>query len=211
LPPSVSLELGALIEPLAVGWHAVSLSEIKAGESALVLGGGPIGLSVIQALKARNVSPIIVSEVATKRKLFASSFGAHHVLDPTKDDIVKTCKEICDGQGVHYVFDAAGVQAAIEPACHAMRVRGTMVNIAIWEDTMTIKPNAWVFKERKWIASATYAAGDFQEVIDAIDSGKLKPADMITLKIKMDEVEDKGFRNLVENKNEHVKILVEID
>lgn len=160
-----------MVEPLAVAWHAVNLSGFKAGESALILGGGPIGLSVIQALKAKGARNIITSEVATKRKAFAKSFGAHHILDPTKDDIVVRCKEFCDGQGVHYVFDAAGVQSAITAACKALRVRGTMVNIAIWESTMTITPNDWIFKERKWVTVATYEGGDFQEVIDAIDSG----------------------------------------
>jgi threonine dehydrogenase-like Zn-dependent dehydrogenase len=69
----------ALVEPLSVGWHAVSISPYQRGDSALVLGGGPIGLSVIQALKARGCEKIIVSEVSAMRKQYASDFGAHHI------------------------------------------------------------------------------------------------------------------------------------
>lgn len=162
----------ALVEPLAVGWHAVNISGIRTNESALVLGAGPIGLCVVQALLARNVSTIIVSEVAEKRKQFAHDFGAHHVLDPSQEDIVMRCRELCDGQGVHFVFDAAGVQAAVTTGVNALRARGTMVNIAIWENTLTLVPNDWIFKERKWITSATYEGGDFEEVIDAIAAGE---------------------------------------
>lgn len=110
----------------------MNISPYQAGDSALVLGGGPIGLSVIQALKARGCEKIIVSEVSSMRKQYASDFGAHHVLDPTKDDIAARCRELCDGKGAHMVFDAAGVQAALNQAVKAIRARGTVINIAIW-------------------------------------------------------------------------------
>jgi threonine dehydrogenase-like Zn-dependent dehydrogenase len=109
------------------------VKEFKKGQFALILGGGPIGLSVIQALKAHGDGTIIVSEVSTKRKAFAEDFGADYILDPTKDDIPERCKEICGGiRGVDCVFDAAGVQAGLDAAVLAMRARGTLVNIAIW-------------------------------------------------------------------------------
>lgn len=175
----------------------------------LVLGGGPIGLAVIQALKARGADKIIVSEVSSMRKEYALDFGAHHVLDPTKDDIVARCRELCDGQGVHVVFDAAGVPAALHQAIHAVRARGAIVNIAIWEKPVSIHPNDLVFKERKWLFVATYVKGDFQEVIDAIASGKMdKVHKMITKRIGLDEVVEEGFKALVKDKDRQVKILV---
>lgn len=144
----VVLTFLALVEPLSVGWHAVNISPFEPGDSALVLGGGPIGLSVIQALKARGCDNIIVSEVSSMRKEYARDFGAHHVLDPTKDDIVKKCRELCDNKGVHMCFDAAGVQAALNQAARAVRARGTIVNIAIWEKPFQLQPNDMIFRER---------------------------------------------------------------
>ena len=162
----------ALVEPLAVAWHAVNVSPYKKGDSVLILGGGPIGLAVIQSLKARGAEKIIVSEVAPRRKEFAKQFGAHYVLDPTKDDIVARVREICDGQGAHLAFDAAGVQAGLDQALSAIRARGTLVNIAVWEKPASIHPNTLVFRERNYMGVATYVEGDFQAVIDAIASGK---------------------------------------
>lgn len=192
---------------MAVGWHAVKISPFKPGDSVLILGGGPIGLSVIQALRSKGDSTIIVSEVSPVRQQYAKQFGATHVLDPTKDDIVKRCKELCDNQGVNVVFDAAGVQAGLDQAIHAVRARGTIVNIAVWEKPCTIHPNDLVFKERKYLGVATYVLGDFGEVLEAISSGRMKPDSMITKRIALNEVVEEGFKALVKDKSQ-VKILV---
>ena len=211
-----------------MAWHAVNMSPYHKGDSVLVLGGGPIGLAVIQALKVKGCEKIIVSEVAPRRKEFAKQFGAHYVLDPTKDDIVAKVREICDGQGANVAFDAAGVQAGLDQAILAIRARGTLVNIAIWEKAASIQPNSLVFRERSYMGVATFVKGDFQDVIDAIASGtsdcvhellkhdtktrigKLQPEAMITRKISMNEVEEKGFKTLIHDKDSHVKILVEV-
>ena len=161
----------ALIEPLAVAWHAVKTSPFKKGDSVLILGGGPIGLAVIQVLVAKGAEKIIVSEVTPRRREFARQFGAHYVLDPIKDDIVERVRQLCDGSGVNVAFDAAGVQAGLDQAIQAIRFRGTLVNIAIWEKTATITPNSLVFRERRYIGVATYHDGDFYDVIDAIAAG----------------------------------------
>lgn len=134
----------------------------------MILGGGPIGISVILALKARGAKKIIVSEISKKRQEFAKLFGAHYVIDPTKEDVVKRCRDLCDQQGVHVVYDCAGVQTGLDQAIHAVRARGTVVNIAIWEKPCSITPNDLTFKERKYMGVATYQIGDFQEVLVSI-------------------------------------------
>jgi len=199
----------ALVEPLAVGWHAVNISSYKPGQTALILGSGPIGLSTILALKARGPGRIIVSEVSSQRKKFAASFGADVILDPTKDDIVARCLELCDGQGVHVVFDCAGVQAGLDQAVLAVRARGDIVNIALWEKPCSITPNLFNFKERRYLGVATYQEGDFQQVLNAIASGDMKPEGMITKRIRLDEVLEEGFEALINDKENQVKILVE--
>lgn len=209
IPDNVGLDVAALVEPLAVGWHAVNASPYKPGDSVLILGGGPIGLSVIQALRARGCEKIIVSEVSSMRKQFAKDFGAHYVLDPTKDDIVARCRELADGQGVHVTFDAAGVQAGLDQAILALRARGTHVNIAIWEKRCNIFPNDLVFREKRYLGVATYVKGDFEEVIKALSDGRLDNAKkMITKRIGLDEVVEEGFKALVKDKDNQVKILV---
>ncbi|KAH9865076.1 hypothetical protein IAQ61_009022 [Plenodomus lingam] len=210
LPDNVPLEIGALVEPLAVGWHAVKISPFKPGNVALILGGGPIGISTILALKAKGCDKIIVSEVSRRRQDFAKKFGADYIIDPAKDDVAKRCKELTSNKGVHIVYDCAGVQAALTKAVHATRARGCIVNIAIWEKPCTIYTNDFNFKERTYLGVATYEVGDFQEVINALSEGSMKPADMITQRIRLTEVEEKGFKSLIHDKDNQVKILVEV-
>ena len=207
--------MGALVEPLAVGWHAVVTSPVKGGDNVLVLGGGPIGLAVLQALKAltgdRKVGTVLMSEVAKKRQEFALDFGADKVLDPRSEDVEAKCQTMFkDRGGVDVVFDCAGVAAGLETACKAIRARGAVVNVAIWEKKIEFNPNWLVFKEGKYSAVLGSVKSDFEEVIRAIDEGRLKPTGMITKKIGMTEIVEKGFRELVENKEEHVKILVDV-
>ena len=131
------------------------------------------------------------------------------MLDPSKEDVVKRCRELTGGNGVHIAFDAAGVQPGLDGAVAAIRARGTLVNIAIWAKRATIWPNDFCFRERKYMGVATYVKGDFEEVINAISDGRLdKCKDMITKRIEMEDVLESGFKTLIHDKDNQVKILV---
>lgn len=213
LPDQIDLDIGALVEPLAVAWHAVDasrISELKEPK-AVVFGGGPIGLSVIQVLLARGAKLVIDVEVAKLRQEFATNFGAHHVIDPTKEDVAKKALELCGGvNGPDIVFDCAGVPASIKAACETVRPRGTVVNVAIWEKEIPFNPNWLVFKEALYTGVLGYQKKDFDGVIDALGKGTLKPSAMITGKIPMDQLVQKGYTPLIEEKDKHVKILVDV-
>ena len=141
LPENIDLDIGALVEPLAVAWHAVDASPIQKMEkpNCIVFGGGPIGLAVVQCLLARGAGKVICVEVAKKRQEFAKDFGAHHVIDPTKHDVASTCLELCGGEnGADIAFDCAGVPASLEAACKSVRSRGHVTNVAIWEKEVSL-------------------------------------------------------------------------
>lgn len=192
-----------------MGWHAVNLSPYKEGDSVLILGGGPIGLAVLQAVRARGCKTIIVSEVSGMRKQFAADFGAHHVLDPTKEDIISRCRSLTHNLGVNICFDAAGVQVGLDSGVKCVRARGTLVNIAIWEKHATITPNDFCFRERYYVGVATYQKGDFEEVLAALGDGRLDMSyKMITKRIALDQVLEEGFQTLIKDKENQVKILV---
>lgn len=146
-----------------------------------------------------------------RRQDFAKDFGASHVLDPSKVDLQSTCLEICGGEnGPDLVFDCAGVPASVKAACNAVRSRGTVINVAIWEKEIPFNPNWLVFREASYKAVLGYQKKDFQGVVDALGSGKLKPANMITSKIKMNKLVDDGYLALINEKDKHVKILVDV-
>ncbi|KAF5250336.1 hypothetical protein FANTH_4436 [Fusarium anthophilum] len=209
IPDNISLEVAAqaLIEPLAVAWNAVQQSDFKPGDTALILGAGPIGLAILQVLKSKGATQIIVTETADKRREFATKFDATTVLDPTTTNVGEECKRLCDGEGVQVVFDCAGMQSTLETALAASRPRAVIVNVAIWSTEVTISPNYFMLNERTFKGSATYTASVFQDVIDALARGDLNPEPMITSLIEMDEIEEKGFKTLINEKDTQVKIL----
>ena len=162
----------ALVEPLTVAWHAVNNSSFQPGDNVLIVGAGPVGLAVLQVLKARGAGEILVSEISSRRQEFARHFGATHVLDPRVGDVVSRCKELCDGEGPAVVFDAAGVQQGIDLAMAASRTGATIVNIATWKSPPQINALALVMGEKKYAGTMVYLKDEFAAVIEAIASGK---------------------------------------
>ncbi|KAF2086842.1 GroES-like protein [Saccharata proteae CBS 121410] len=214
LPESIPLDIGALVEPLSVAWHAVDsvpTTDLNSSSTVLVLGGGPIGLAVVQCLKARGAGKVIMSEIAAQRQAFAREFGADHVLCPKTYDLVALSRELSGGKGPDVVFDCAGVAASLTTACMAVRARGTVVNVAIWEKPVPFQPNMLVFKEAKYAAVLGYQRKDFEAVIRALADGKLTPARMITKRIQLEDLVEEGFMPLINQKDKNVKILVEMD
>lgn len=100
--------------------------------------------------------------------------------------------------------------ASLETACNAIRPRGTVVNVAIWEKAVPFNPNMLVFKEGKYVAVLGYQRQDFEEVIQAIADGRLNPERMITSKIPMADLVEEGILALVKEKDKHVKILIDV-
>lgn len=114
---------------------------------------------------------ILVSEMSATRASFATSLGATATFDPLADDVVASSLRWCDGLGVDVVFDCAGVQQSVDTAFSAVRVRGTIVNLAMWKSKPIVNVNLFLSKQMAWVGSSVYAQGDYQEVIDAIASG----------------------------------------
>ncbi|KAI0965910.1 GroES-like protein [Xylaria arbuscula] len=212
LPDGLELDTGALVEPLSVAWHAISAApEIGPDSVILVIGGGPIGLATILCLKAKGVEKIVVSEIAVSRQGFARQFGATQVVNPLKDDVTKAVLGESSGRGADVAFDCAGVPASIKSACAAVKAKGTVVNVAIWEKDIPFNPNWMTFKESIYKSVLGYRREDFEAVIENLKIGAIKPNGMITAKIKFDNVVEDGIKRLISDKDNHVKILVDIN
>ena len=172
LPDKMSLESAALIEPLAVAWHAVNLSPFKVGDHAMVVGGGPVGICVVQILKLQGAKSILVAELMENRKKLALDFGATHIVDPREADVPQRIQELTDGIGADVVFDTAGVEKALNGAIESCRPHGTVVNIAVWERQPNVSVNELMYNEVKYMGAALYDEGSFRNVIRALSYGE---------------------------------------
>ncbi|VVT56519.1 uncharacterized protein SAPINGB_P005126 [Magnusiomyces paraingens] len=219
LPENVPLDIGAMVQPMSISWHAVRISGFKEGDTALVIGAGPIGIAAILALQGHGASQIIVSEPASIRRDQAIALGAQHALDPTSfasiEDNVARIRELTppDYEGVDYVFDCGGVQATVDLGFGVLKMGGTVVNLAVWpqDKTATFKPMAVTNREKRYMGSMGLTALDMDQVLEAFATGKMsmdKARTMITSKIHLEEAIDKGFHQLLHHKDKHIKILI---
>jgi threonine dehydrogenase-like Zn-dependent dehydrogenase len=133
LPGDVDLSFAVLIEPLAVAWHAVATSNFSdwANKTALLLGGGPIGIACALVLRAHGCKRIFVSEPSSTRAAQNVQI-ADEVFNPIHDDIGTRSRELTGGEGVDVAFDCAGVQKGFDAGMDALRYRGLYMNVAAW-------------------------------------------------------------------------------
>lgn len=203
----LSTEVGALVEPLAVGYHAVRRSGITAGQTAAVFGAGPIGLMTTACLRAIGVETVISVELSDIRKRKAPDAGATTVLDPSEGDVVERIHAMTDGRGVDVAFECVGASPALQSALDSTVNGGTVVNVSIWGHKAEIDMFGLVMRELNLVGTAAYC-GDHEAVIALLQEGKIDAEQFITGRIAVDDILEQGFTELIENKEENVKILV---
>ena len=206
LPDGISTEIGALVEPLAVGWHAVRRSGFRLGETAAIMGAGPIGLVTMLALRAAGAGLVAMVEISEARKQKALEMGADLVLDPTMEDVVATLRQITGG-GVDVAFDASGHNETLTLALESVRPKGQVVNIALWEHPAEIDMFKFLFTEANLTSSLAYA-NDHAAVIAALAAGRIDAAPLISKRIPLEDIVSGGLEELIHHKDHNVKILV---
>ncbi|KWU43179.1 alcohol dehydrogenase GroES domain protein [Rhodotorula sp. JG-1b] len=208
LPDNVSLKTGAMCEPLAVAIHAVRRAGFQKGMTALVLGAGPIGIFITKVLIAQGASKVICSEPSSTRREKAKLAGAHHLFSPLETDIVAEVRKLTGSDsGVDLAFEAAANERALVTAIKAVKTRGTVLNVSVWSREPRIPMNELVFSEKAILGASCYR-DDHPAVMDALSSGSIKLEQFITATIPLEQLVEGGFRELLENNEQHVKILV---
>ncbi|WP_330256056.1 2,3-butanediol dehydrogenase [Nocardia sp. NBC_00565] len=207
IPEGISAETAALIEPLSVAWHAVRRSGLQPGDSAVVIGAGPIGLGLLMAAKAQGAGFVAVSEVSAARKRLASQFGADAVFDPTRDDVAARVHAAVPG-GVRASFEASGAGTpAVQALLGVLAKGGTAITVASGHPA-EFDPNALMTTEINYTGSFGYNASDFPGVIEAIRDGRIRPDALVTSRISLEDAQQQGYEALLNHGDAQVKVLV---
>ncbi len=210
LPDSVPTDLGALVEPLAVGWHALRKGQFEAGQTVLVIGAGPIGLASLLSARAMGASLVAVSvRRGGARALTAERLHADAVLDSSSIDVVERILELTGGRGVDVVVETSGAPEAMVTAIGAVRSGGVIVSVAVWLAPAPCDYMQVLLKEITIVGSKGYNRPDFPEVIAALADGRIEGAEqIITTRVALDDVLADGFDVLASDRSSHVKVLV---
>ena len=205
---AIPLDQAALIEPLSVGHHAYVRSGAKAGDVALVGGGGPIGLLLAAVLKAKGLK-VIITELSSKRKEKARESGvADHILDPSQVDVVAEVMKITGDQGADVAFECTSVNKVLDQLVAGTRPGGVVVIVSIWSHPATINVHSVVMKELDVRGTIAYC-NDHQETIKLVEEGKIDLTPFITQRIQLQDLVSQGFETLIQNNESAVKIIVQ--
>jgi (R,R)-butanediol dehydrogenase/meso-butanediol dehydrogenase/diacetyl reductase len=123
------------------------------------------------------------------------------------DDVLSAIADRTSGQGVDVAFEASGVQGGLDAALASVRKGATVVNIALTEAASSVRMTEMLLRGTTLVQSCAYAR-TFPEVVAALERGQLVADEMITGRISLDDVVERGFAELVQNRDEHVKIIV---
>ncbi|WP_046176014.1 2,3-butanediol dehydrogenase [Domibacillus indicus] len=205
MPEGLSYEQGALVEPAAVALHAVRLSKLKPGDKAAVFGAGPIGLLVIEALRAAGASEIYAVELSPERAAKAKELGAREVINPKEEQAVERLRELSGG-GVDVSFEVTGVPAVLPQAIDSTSFEGETIIVSIWESEASVQPNNIVLQERTVKGIIAYR-DIFPAVMKLMQQGYFQAEKLVTKRIHLDDVVSEGFEALMKEKSQ-VKILV---
>ena len=196
LPADTDLKLAALIEPLSVACHDVRLSELNSEETAVVLGGGPIGLLV--AMVAKNTGAnVIISEINPTRIKLAKELGFETV-NPIETNMVEYVKSQTDGRLADVVFEVAGVQATVDLMADIAGIRSRIVMVAIHGQPRQVNLFKFFWKELKLIGARVYEREDYETAIALINKNELPFAQLITAVEPLENVQA-VFENIDKN------------
>ncbi|GMQ62223.1 2,3-butanediol dehydrogenase [Vallitalea maricola] len=211
IPDNLSYEKAALIEPMCVALHSLRVGKFMTGQTAIVLGAGPIGLATIECLKAAGAKLVVVLQRKSVRQEYAKRAGADIVLDPNEVNIPEEVKKLTNGLGVDVAFETTGAQIGFDIGIDSIKYEGTMVITSIWESEVKVNPNVLVFTEKNIVGTLAYRH-EFPATIAQMSDNRIKADGYITKRIHLEDIVEEGFKTLVgKDKKKHVKILVTPD
>ena len=209
LPESVSTMEGALIEPLAVGFHAANLGDAHIGQTAVVFGAGCIGLVSMMALKAKGVSRVYVVDIMPKRLEKALELGADGVINGAECDAVEAVLKLTDGAGCDLIVETAGTQITTRQAIHMAKKGSTIVLVGYSKSgEMTLPMSLALDKELTFKTVFRYRHV-YPMAIDAVAAGKINLKGIVTDVFELDDIQN-AMDHSVEDKANIVKAVVKI-
>lgn len=205
LPGTITLEDGALVEPLAVALHGVTLSGLQPGARVLVIGAGPIGLATAFWARRLGAGRVAVTASSTRRAALAQEMGATVFVDPS-DSLADAARQAL-GDLPDLVFECVGKPGLIARAIECVRPRGTVVVLGLCTATDSFMPFTTIVKEVRIQAAMLYRMRDFEVAADTLDSGAVAPRSMITDTVSLDAL-PAAFDALRQQRTTQCKVMV---
>ena len=208
LPNEISDEVGSLVEPFSSTVRAVAQAGVGPEDTVAIMGAGPIGLMALMAARIRGTRTVVAVEMARRRIVAALQCGADAVINTAEEDAEQRALELTGGQGFDVVVECAGQPSTALLAGRLTRTRGRLVIMGVFERPAPLDLTDLVFRE-KIISGSMSGYGLYNESIRMMSDQRFRGDVLITGRIGLDALVDQGYRGLLEEKDRHVKILVD--
>ncbi len=190
LPPGFSAHQGALLEPLGVAIHSVDLAHLKAGQTAAVLGAGPIGLLTAAVARAAGASAVYMTELLAHRRAFAVDYAADVTLDPREVDVAGEILRLTAGRGVDVAFECAGSAETPEQAAAITRPGGKLILCGIPAEDRIILGASTVRRRGLTIKLVRRMKHTYPRAIRLVQSGAVEVASLATHSFPLERLAD---------------------
>ena len=187
IPDGVDSRNAALVEAFAASLHAVKCAGRESG-SALVIGGGPIGLATVMLLKINGFSPVSLSEPIAEKRALGLRIGADHAIDPAAEDLGQHAFFSTGGIGFDTIFECSGVKTLIQQGMDAAARGGTVCVVSVIYDTAEISPTTLNFKEITLTGSYSNTHAENRQCLEWMAAGKLDGRPLISHEITLDQL-----------------------
>jgi 2-desacetyl-2-hydroxyethyl bacteriochlorophyllide A dehydrogenase len=200
----------AMVEPLAIGAHAVGRADVRPEEFVLVVGAGPIGLGIMDFARLAGARVIAVDSNPTRLQFCRSHRKAEFILAPRAGDIAEQLAEITQGDMPVVVFDATGNRGAINQGFGYMAHGGRYILVGLQKGDIQVSHPEFHQRESALMSSRNATRADFDQVILAIVMGQVDPLEYLTHRLRIAQL-DREFAQLLDPSAGVIKALVEFD
>lgn len=206
LPPGLSFEHGALVEPFAIALHAVRRAPPDVNSAVVIVGAGMIGLALAQVLRSAGCGQIISVDVAPDRLELAGKMGATATVNSAAGDGLKAIMELTAGRGADAAFEAVGVSATVALALGGLRKGGALVLVGNVAPLIDFPLQTAVTREISIFGSCA-SRGDYPAVLEMMARGRLQPDALISAVAPLAEG-PKWFERLYQKEAGLLKVLL---
>lgn len=206
IPEKVSYTQAAMVEPVAVAMHALSLGNPQINDSAMVVGAGMIGLFVIQLLKVAGCKEIIAVDLDDDKLRLAAQLGATHCLDSKLPGLKSEILEITGGRGVDQAYEAVGISPTVQLAIENVRKGGTVTLLGNLSPEISFPLQLVVTRQIK-VQGSCAICGEYSAVLDLIAAGKIDVEALISAEAPLAEGAE-WFNRLYQKEKGLVKVIL---
>jgi len=180
LPEGMPLKWGAFLEPASCCVHGIDRADIKPGETVAILGGGAIGLILMQLAKVSGASKVFVSEPQAERRKVADELGATATIDPINENAVEAIKEYSNG-GVDVVIESAGLPVTVTQCFAVVKTGGKVVLFGVNNPDTRVEFSPFqVFRNELTILGTVMSHDAYPRTMELIASEKIRVEPLIS-------------------------------